>query len=88
MTAPELMTVREACEYLRISRSSVYRAVGAGELPVVKLGRSTRFTLPHLEAFVNAHTAACVISRGRQLERTAAAVAGRRIFNDRFGERR
>ena len=37
-----LMRVREACEFLRLSRSSVYALMDHGELAFVKLGRSRR----------------------------------------------
>jgi excisionase family DNA binding protein len=35
--APELLTVREAAEYLRISEQMVYRLIEAGTLPASKL---------------------------------------------------
>ncbi|MBI2368920.1 MAG: helix-turn-helix domain-containing protein [Deltaproteobacteria bacterium] len=34
----ELLTIRETCEKLRISRASLYRLVGRGELHLVKIG--------------------------------------------------
>lgn len=36
---PEVLTVDEAAQFLRISRQSAYQAVRAGEIPVVKIGR-------------------------------------------------
>ena len=36
------MTVKEAAEFLRLSRSSVYVLMDHGELAFVKLGRSRR----------------------------------------------
>ena len=37
-----LVTVREAAEFLRLSRTSVYSLMDHGELAFVKLGRSRR----------------------------------------------
>ena len=37
-----LLTVREAAEFLSISRSKLYEMMDNGELPFVKLGRSRR----------------------------------------------
>ena len=37
--ASEVLTVEEAAEVLGISRGSAYRAVGQGEIPVLRLGR-------------------------------------------------
>ncbi len=42
LVADGLMTVREAAEFLRLSRSSVYALMDHGELAFVKLGRSRR----------------------------------------------
>ena len=36
---PRLLTVDEVCELLHYSRSTVYRLIGAGNLPAVRLGR-------------------------------------------------
>lgn len=38
-TTPATMTVEEAGHLLGISRRSAYRAVAAGHLPVIRLGR-------------------------------------------------
>ena len=40
--ADGLMTVQEAAEFLRLSRSSLYTMMDSGELAFVKLGRSRR----------------------------------------------
>ncbi|HUU55451.1 MAG TPA: helix-turn-helix domain-containing protein [Armatimonadota bacterium] len=77
-----LMTVAEACAYLRQSRSSLYRAVKRGELPVVKLGRSTRFLLAHLDEYIGEN----LIDAARRIEMQTARINARRIYQRRFGE--
>ena len=42
LVADGLMTVREAAEFLRLSRSSVYALMDHGQLAFVKIGRSRR----------------------------------------------
>ena len=42
LVADGLMTIKEAAEFLRLSRSSVYALMDHGELAFVKLGRSRR----------------------------------------------
>lgn len=39
---PAVLTVEEAAQMLRIGRTAAYAAAKAGELPVIKLGRSLR----------------------------------------------
>ena len=48
----KLLTVADLCEYLQVSRSTVNRLVSAGELPVVKIGGSIRFSPAAVERFV------------------------------------
>jgi excisionase family DNA binding protein len=38
----EFMTIQDFCQRFRVSRSTVYRQVNAGALPILKIGRSTR----------------------------------------------
>jgi excisionase family DNA binding protein len=36
---PAVLTVRETCEALRISRATLWRMIGRGDLSVIRLGR-------------------------------------------------
>lgn len=40
---PEIMTVTEICNYLRIPRSSLYKLAQEGKIPCQKVGRHWRF---------------------------------------------
>lgn len=42
--APSVLTVDEAAELLRVDRKTVYRAIDAGDLPVLRLGRTIRIS--------------------------------------------
>jgi excisionase family DNA binding protein len=57
---PALLTIEEVCETLRQSKASVYRKIGAGELPAVRLGnsRSAHLRVPAegFERYLAAHT--------------------------------
>ena len=46
-TLPDVMTIEEVIEYLRIPRSSLYKLAQAGRIPCQKVGRHWRF---HKEA--------------------------------------
>jgi excisionase family DNA binding protein len=47
-----LVNVRQAAEILSLSRSSIYLLVDAGKLTPIRIGRSVRFSVGHLEDFV------------------------------------
>jgi excisionase family DNA binding protein len=49
---PLLLTSREAAELVRLCEKSLYLAVRAGELPVVRMGRAVRFRRRDLEQWV------------------------------------
>jgi excisionase family DNA binding protein len=51
-----LLTIPEAADALRISRSSVYRLFDAGQLGWVQIGSSRRVTSIEIERFITAHT--------------------------------
>jgi len=41
---PEILTAREAAEFLRIGRNQLYDLAGRGTIPCRRLGRSLRFS--------------------------------------------
>ena len=47
-----LLTPKEAAGFLAISTRTLTRIVKQGELPVVRVGGSNRFTMPDLEVYV------------------------------------
>jgi excisionase family DNA binding protein len=53
-----LLTIAEAADALRISRSSIYRLFDAGQLAWVQIGASRRVTSTEIERFIAAHTEA------------------------------
>jgi len=55
--APLVLTVEEAARFLRIGRSAAYAAVKAGDLPVIKVGRSLRVPTHRLEQMLGLNDA-------------------------------
>jgi excisionase family DNA binding protein len=51
-TRPLLVSIRQATEMLSLSRSSIYQLIWNDELTPIRIGRSVRFSVEHLEAFV------------------------------------
>ncbi len=49
---PLLVNIEGAAEILAISRTSVYQLVWRDELVPIRIGRSVRFSIAQLEAFV------------------------------------
>jgi excisionase family DNA binding protein len=49
---PEVMTVPEVAEVLRIGRNATYELLRTGEIPHIKLGRSLRVPKPALLQFI------------------------------------
>ncbi len=49
---PLLVSVVQAAEMLALSRSSIYQLIWSGQLTPIRIGRSVRFSVDHLEAFV------------------------------------
>lgn len=51
---PALLTIEEVAEFLRVSKTSVYRLVERRELPFCRVGRTLRFTRTDLESYLAA----------------------------------
>lgn len=52
-TEPDaIMTVREVCDYLKLSESTIYRLVQEGKLPGRKVGGAWRFSGKGLEEWL------------------------------------
>jgi len=65
-----LLRAEEAARALGIGRSKLYALLAAGELPVVRIGRSTRIPAAALERWVEERTAAgCVGTAGADRSR-------------------
>ena len=52
-----LVSVARAGEILSLSRSSIYQLIWTDQLTPVRIGRSVRFSVEHLEEFVADRTA-------------------------------
>jgi len=50
-----LLSVHEVCQQLGMGKSWVYRRLGSGEIPSVKLGRSIKIRREDLEAYLERH---------------------------------
>ena len=50
-----LLTIRETADALGLGRSTVYELITAGELEVVRIGRSARIPVATVEQFVQRH---------------------------------
>jgi excisionase family DNA binding protein len=48
------LSVDEACDYIGISRVTLYELMGNGRLPHVKLGRRTLLLKEHLDSLLDA----------------------------------
>jgi len=59
-----LLPVGDAANYLGVSRATVERLVFRGELPIVKIGGSTRYDVDDLDGYI-------AINRSRNRRRTA-----------------
>lgn len=51
-----LLTVSEACDQLRLGRTTVYQLIRDGRLPSLRVGRSRRIPAAALEQFIEQQT--------------------------------
>jgi excisionase family DNA binding protein len=51
-TSPsKLMTVREVCDYLRVSRKTIYRLLKENQIPAFRLGSDWRFNIEQIDGW-------------------------------------
>jgi excisionase family DNA binding protein len=55
---PSCLTIREAAQYLRISRAFLYQLIRNGRIKTVKIGTRTIIRGAELEQFLDQHQAA------------------------------
>jgi excisionase family DNA binding protein len=48
---PTFLTMADFCDLYRISRSTAYRQINAGLIPIIKVGRGTRIRTSDAEAW-------------------------------------
>ena len=65
-----LVTVREAAGFLRISARTVYRLIESGQIEAVRIGKQWRIPLSDLPG---AETASSAAGAGSKVENTASA---------------
>ncbi len=53
---PEIMTIGETAQYLRISQSSFYKLAQDGRIPCQKVGRHWRFRKQALDRWLEAYS--------------------------------
>jgi excisionase family DNA binding protein len=63
MFQKRLLNAQELAEYLGTSRNSVYQLVCRRIVPFVKIGRSTRFDLQDIDAWIKEHSHECLQER-------------------------
>ena len=51
-TGPRLLTTEQAADYLGVSARTVKHLMSGGQMPYVKIGRSTRLDLGDLDNFI------------------------------------
>ncbi len=50
---PEIMTIEEVAEYLRVPVSSLYKLAQQGKIPASKVGRHWRFRRQFIDRWIN-----------------------------------
>lgn len=53
---PEILTVQEVCDYLRIAKPTLYRYVRSGDLPGFKMGKIWKFHRHSIDNWVQTKT--------------------------------
>jgi excisionase family DNA binding protein len=65
----EILTVREVAEYLKLSRTTIWRWCNEGKLQAFKVGRGWRVHRSEVENMVGQNLRAMEDNRGKERER-------------------
>jgi excisionase family DNA binding protein len=49
---PSLMKLKEVCNYLKVTRQTIYRLIKEGQLPATRVGGQWRFRRPEVEKYL------------------------------------
>lgn len=74
----ELLTLQEATETLRLGETMIYKIIGKGDLPVVRIGRRVLIRRQDLEAFILARLDGVPVCAAGG-EQPPATLEGRRV---------
>ena len=55
-TAPRLLTMKQAAEYLGLQTATLYEWVSERKISYTKIGRLTKFDRRYLDKFIDQHT--------------------------------
>ena len=53
---PQVMTLSETCKYLRVTRQTLYRWIVELSLPVIRMGRTSRFQRSAVDRWLDDRT--------------------------------
>lgn len=70
----EILTVQEVANYLRISRSTIWRWCSEGKLPAFKVGRSWRIRRTSVENLVDKQSTEQELTRPYLMENADASL--------------
>ena len=73
--APEVMTVRDLAEYLKLDPNTIYRKFRSGEIPGVKIGKAVRFKRDVVDAWLRRMSWRWGAEKGTALRRSAERFA-------------
>ena len=80
--ADEILDIKQAAEYLQIKERTLYRLVGDGEIPGIKVGGQWRFSKKCLDSmFLKVTERKPRIKRIRQHEQGRASIINSSDFN-------
>jgi len=60
---PEILTISEVAEYLKVAERTIYRLAGAQKIPAFKVGGAWRFSSAEIDKWIKTQTEGARASR-------------------------